>query len=302
MAEWDADVQIDASVAAGLIEAQFPELSPVTLVPFGSGWDNAAWLVNDRWVFRFPRRRLGAEVMAVELAHLPSLAPRLPLPAPLPVFIGSPASGYPYPFGGYERLEGVTADAAALTDANRCALAAELGAFLRELHGLHVSARERQTVPGDLLRRADPGYRAPRVLERLAQLEGHAGVESGRIQDWIERLRTTPMRTEPPTWVHGDLYARHLLVDRSARLCGIIDWGDVHQGDPAIDLSVAFSFVPPQGRDAFRGAYGAIDAASWDRARFRALHYGVLLTGYGVSTDDVALSAVGVTALRFATA
>jgi aminoglycoside phosphotransferase (APT) family kinase protein len=81
----------------------------------------------------------------------------------------------------------------------------------------------------------------------------------------------------------------------------VIDWGDVHLGDPALDLSLAFSFLPPAARGAFREAYGAIDDATWDRARFRALHYGVLLTHYGTEIGDDAIRAAGEYALQAAT-
>jgi aminoglycoside phosphotransferase (APT) family kinase protein len=78
----------------------------------------------------------------------------------------------------------------------------------------------------------------------------------------------------------------------------VIDWGDVHLGDPAIDLSIAFSFFPLAARTTFRQAYGPVDGATWDRARFRALHYGVLLTDYGTDIGDDAIRAVGEYALR----
>jgi aminoglycoside phosphotransferase (APT) family kinase protein len=102
--------------------------------------------------------------------------------------------------------------------------------------------------------------------------------------------------------VHGDLYARHLIVDEAAVLTGVFDWGDVHVGDPALDLSIAFSFLPPAARCVFRQAYGDIDEATWERARFRALHYGTILVEYGANSADPAIKALGEYALRYAPA
>src|SRR5690606_21678230 len=99
-------------------------------------------------------------------------------------------------------------------------------------------------------------------------------------------------------WVHGDLYARHVMVDGHGALAGIIDWGDVHQGDPALDLSIAASFLPPAARPRFAAAYGAIDDATWARARFRALHSGVALLWYGAGVGGGGMGAEGRTALR----
>ena len=99
--------------------------------------------------------------------------------------------------------------------------------------------------------------------------------------------------------MHGDLYARHLIVDAHHTVTGVLDWGDVHLGDPAIDLTLAFTFLPPEARDAFRAAYGPIDDATWDRARFRAFHYGAALLQYGRSEGDTDIARVGLDALRF---
>ena len=80
----------------------------------------------------------------------------------------------------------------------------------------------------------------------------------------------------------------------------MIDWGDVALGDPALDLSIAFSYLPPGARDRFRDAYGPIDDMTWDRARFRALHYGAALVDSAAGTGDEAMRAAGEYALRAA--
>jgi aminoglycoside phosphotransferase (APT) family kinase protein len=40
----------------------------------------------------------------------------------------------------------------------------------------------------------------------------------------------------PPTWLHGDLHPRNVLVEQGA-ITGIIDWGDITAGDAATDLA-----------------------------------------------------------------
>ena len=99
-----------------LIAEQFPELALASLRPLAEGWDNAVWLVDERWAFRFPRRKIAIPGFERELAVLPGLAPRLPAPIPAPVFVGRPALGYPWPFFGAELLPGIEAGEAALDD------------------------------------------------------------------------------------------------------------------------------------------------------------------------------------------
>src|SRR5205807_941090 len=114
----------------------------------------------------------------------------------------------------------------------------------------------------------------------------------------VERLAKAAPHNAPPCWVHGDLYSRHLLVNESGMLCGVIDWGDVHLGDPALDISIALSFLPPKARPEFEAAYGPIDETAWDRARFKAIWYGAPLIEYGMDVGDEAIRNAGVDALR----
>jgi aminoglycoside phosphotransferase (APT) family kinase protein len=98
-----------------------------------------------------------------------------------------------------------------------------------------------------------------------------------------------PAAPVPPVLVQGDLYARHLLVDDGARLAGVIDWGDVHIGERAVDLSVAHGFLPPRARAAFRQAYGPIDAPTWARAAARAVQHAALLACFALHVGDADL-------------
>jgi hypothetical protein len=53
---WRAEVVVDAALARKLL-AQFPELTVESLRPLAEGWDRTVWLVNEHWVFGFPRAR-----------------------------------------------------------------------------------------------------------------------------------------------------------------------------------------------------------------------------------------------------
>src|SRR5919109_1367582 len=85
---------------------------------------------------------------------------------------------------------------------------------------------------------------------------------------------------ELPVLVHGDLHFRHVLVENGTA-SGVIDWGDVCRADPAIDLPLYWSFVPPDGRGAFLDAYGAVNEAQLLRARVLAIGLCAVLARYG---------------------
>lgn len=288
---WTADLGIDAATARAAIAEQFPHLAGCEVVAFGEGWDNAAFLVGERYVFRFPRRRVAVALIETELRVLPVLARRLPLPVPHPRFSGVPSDAFAWPFAGYERLAGEALVHVRLRDAAYGALAYALGEFLRVLHGIAPEALP--PLPGDEIGRFAHARLLPLLTRRLEELRA-AGLIADAAPALVafELLAPGAPRRQSCV-VHGDLYARHVLVDAAQRVSGVIDWGDLHVGDPAIDLSVAFSILPREFRETFARAYGKIDERTWELARYRAIYSSVLLAHYGYKIGDAAILRAG---------
>jgi aminoglycoside phosphotransferase (APT) family kinase protein len=293
-APWTAEREVSPELAAALIGDQFPALcagGAPSIARLGVGWDNVAYLVGGRYVFRFPQRSIAVPLLETESRLLPALAPRLPLPVPVPVFLGRPGASYPWPFQGYERLAGRTACAAALDEEARERAAVPLGRFLRALHAFPAGEAARLGAPGDTLGRADLPKRVQQARDRLAEVRGRGlGGASPALDEVCAAAAEERASPPPPALVHGDLYVRHLLADERGDLAGVIDWGDLHLGDAALDLSIAFSFLPPPARLAFFTAYGGtLEEPTLRRARLRALHYGAILLLYGTETGDADL-------------
>lgn len=74
--------------------------------------------------------------------------------------------------------------------------------------------------------------------------------------------------------------------------------GDVHFGDPACDLMVAFSLFSGVSRDAFFETYGLIDTPTRRLARFRALHHTLSLIQYASDLADSNLLSESLNALN----
>ena len=100
------------------------------------------------------------------------------------------------------------------------------------------------------------------------------------------------------TLVHGDLYARHLLVDPAHQLAGVIDWGDVHLGDPAVDLMIVSTFLPPTGREPFFHVYGQIPEVTRQIAHLRGLWHTLTVVAYAHAIGDADLLREGQIGLR----
>ena len=285
---WASEETVDPQRARALIEGQFPELAPAQLEPLGVGWDNTAYRVNGQYVFRFPRRQIAVPLLQTEALLLPAIAARLPLPIPVPTLLGGAGPQYRWPFAGYRYVAGATACRANLDEEQRQAAAEPLGRFLSALHAIPVDEMVALGAGGDTIGRMDLSARIPRALEMLERLppEALGSTAPQAVRTSIEacaRLRPTEARA----LVHGDLYVRHLLVDDQARLCGVIDWGDLHVGHPAVDLSVAYGFLPPAARPAFLRAYGRrVPAPTWWLARFRAVYSSLAILSYARDVGD----------------
>ena len=274
MPDWTAELVVNEELARGLL-AQFPELEVESLRPFAEGWDYTILLVNEQWAFRFPRREMAVPGVRREIAVLPELAPLLPIPVPAPVFVGEPADGFPWPFFGSAFLPGRELGEAALDDGPRVEVGRSLARFLRRLHDADVAYR----LPADANRRADMSTRVPKAREQLDAL-GAAGIWQrpaavDRLLDEAERLP----RSDASIVVHGDLHFRQVLVDETT-LTGVIDWVDVCRSDPAIDLSMFWSYLPPEGRDVFLAEYGEVSNEQLPRARVVALSLSAALAHY----------------------
>ena len=79
----------------------------------------------------------------------------------------------------------------------------------------------------------------------------------------------------------SDLHFRQVLVDDGTSPSGVIDWVDVCRSDPAIDLSMLWSYLPLEGRETFLAEYGAVSDEQLLRARVIALSLSAALAHYG---------------------
>ena len=276
MPDWTAELVVDEELARQLLR-QFPELALKSLRPLSDGWDYTIWVVDEIWAFRFPRRKVVVPGTLRELATLPQLAPLLPVAVPEPVYVGRPAQRFPWPFFGSKLLPGQELGEAELRDDARIDVGRSLARFLRVLHAADVG----HDLPTDGNRRADMSDRVPKTRAQLAELD-QLGLWGRR--ESVDRLLDEAERLTPSSRsavVHGDLHFRQVLVDDDARLTGVIDWVDVCRSDPAIDLSMLWSYLPSAGREAFLAEYGIVAEDQLLRARVIALSLSAALAQYG---------------------
>jgi aminoglycoside phosphotransferase (APT) family kinase protein len=188
--------------------------TPEGIVEIDVGYDFEVAIVDDEWVFRFPRRTGVEAALEREIAILPAIAPALP--ADVPSF--EHVSRDPL-FVGYRMIRGTP-----LVDEDPDGVRA----FLVALHSFDGSALP--VAPHDWVE----AYREQCAeFERLVLpvVDVDRRADARRLFAEVETLVGFE-----PSLVHADLGPEHLLV-HDRRLCGVIDWGDLRLGDPALDYA-----------------------------------------------------------------
>jgi aminoglycoside phosphotransferase (APT) family kinase protein len=277
-----AEFAIDDALVAELIAEQHPDLAHLSLRAIDAGWDNALFRLGDQLAVRLPRRAIAAPLIIHEQTWLPRLAVQLPLPIPAPVRVGTPVCGYPWHWSVVPWLPGEAADQHAPDPAQ----ARPFAAFLRSLHRPAPSDAPANSVRGG------PLHERARFTEaRMQRLSNSTSLITPQIRQIWHAALDAPLDA-PPTWLHGDLHPRNVLVEHGT-ISGIIDWGDLTSGDTATDLAAIWMlFAEPHARQAALAAYGALSEATLRRARGWAVMFGVLLLDTGL-IDNPRHAAIG---------
>lgn len=269
------EVTVDEELIRRLLAHQHPDLAALPLLPVEAGWDNAMFRLGDRLAVRLPIRAAAASLILHEQAWLPRFATRLPLPIPAPVRVGIPALGYPWHWSVIPWLPGQSADQHQ-PDASQASVLAD---FLRSIH-----TPAPPDAPANALRGVPLRQRAAAIqprLDRLSRLTN--SITPSVIQIWHDAL-DAPLDIAP-TWLHGDLSPRNVLVDRGA-LSGIIDWGDITAGDRATDLaSIWMLFADREAQRAALEHYGNVSESTIKRAKGWVVMWGAVLLETGLADN-----------------
>jgi aminoglycoside phosphotransferase (APT) family kinase protein len=282
-----AEVEIDALLISQLLAQQHPDLQNQSIQFADVGWDNAMFRLGDRLAVRLPRRAVAAKLIANEQHWLPQLAKQLSIAVPVPHRIGLPNSLYPWHWSIIPWLPGQTADKIIL-NANH---ARQIALFLK---ALHVSAPD--NAPKNPVRGVPLALRVTMLNERMQRIEAQIATIASTIRSLWQQAVDAPIDLEP-TWIHGDLHPRNILVDRGG-ITGVIDWGDLAAGDRATDLAALWCLFPEQQlRQQAIDTYGEVSEATLARAKGWAIVFGVVLLDSGL-VDRSQHAAIGLKILH----
>jgi aminoglycoside phosphotransferase (APT) family kinase protein len=250
---------ITVDLVEGLVASQFPQWAglPVTSVEV-DGWDNTTFRLGSSMSVRLPSADPYVAQVDKEQRWLPVLAPQLPVPIPVPLGRGEPTPAFPRPWSVYAWIDGDLLSVGRVADME--AFASDLAGFLVALYACEPTG----PAPGP-----------------------HSFSRGGSVTTWDDQTRQTlePLRDvidtraaldvweaaldaryeAPAVWAHGDVTGTNLLV-RDGRLAGVLDFGCCAVGDPACDLTIAWTFFNGESRELFK-ALVPVEASAWARGR-----------------------------------
>jgi aminoglycoside phosphotransferase (APT) family kinase protein len=272
------NIDINETLVRHLISSQFPQWAnlPIKPVEF-SGWDNRTFRLGDDMSVRLPSAEWYVAQVEKEQFWLPKLAPFLPLPIPTPLAIGNPDKNYPWQWSIYRWLNGENTTIENISD---------LQEFATTLAQFIVALQQIDSTGGP-----PPGqhnfFRGGSLNVYDDETRNSINVLSNEIDTdvatevWEVAINTTWHRK--PVWLHGDFAASNLLL-KEGKLGAVIDFGCSGVGDPACDLTIAWTFFSGASREAFITTL-ALDSATWARARGWALWKALITLVEYIETD-----------------
>jgi aminoglycoside phosphotransferase (APT) family kinase protein len=191
--------------------------------------------------------------------------------------MGRPAAGYAWPWSIYRWIEGETAAIERIADLRQ--FATTLARILIALQRIDATGGP---PPGrhNFFRGGSLTVYDGETRQAIATLGDRIAADA--VTDVWEAALAARWRGSP-VWVHGDVAEENLLV-RAGSLCAVIDFGSSAVGDPACDLSVAWTLLRGEGRDAFRAAL-PLDRATWARGRGWTLWKGLIMLAEHLHTN-----------------
>ncbi|WP_176470172.1 phosphotransferase family protein [Terribacillus saccharophilus] len=182
-----------------------------------SGWDHDVYVLNGHWILRLPKKDV--TINREEEKLLKNLQTKTNIALPAFTICTTPegreAMLYPYIPG-----QPISASMSDLFLENA---AIQLGTFLSKLHKLDPTSYR--------LPKRDRSY-YDLLLEKIRLFYPDLSASV------IHHTESVFAKLHPvfTTVVHGDLRPAHILWEESSRQVGIIDFSDMHVGDPAIDF------------------------------------------------------------------
>lgn len=246
------------------IRKEFPRLKFSSVrIPTPQGVDHVAIVLDEKWIFRFPKKQKYKKLFKKEIRLMDALHARIPLPIPHYEFVARDKS-----FGGYAFIPGVSLRRPMymrMSSVAKKRVQRQMAGFLSALHATPLSIAKkygvRRTTIGRYFTRQHGQY-----LRHVRHLL--TAKEKKMADAHYREMRLHLHDAFTPALIHYDLHLDHILTDaKLTKITGIIDFGDRMIGDPAFDFSVLWRYGPQCAEYVFAQYTGPVDSQFFTRIK-----------------------------------
>lgn len=253
------------------IKAHFPAVPLENAKLITKGWDHDVVLLDEKFIFRFPKRNEYNNRLRSEIKLLRYLAPQMAIPVPDYIYTPDDLS-----FGGYKMLPGIEMTLEVFnkfSNEQKEAVAEQLGAFLSVLHATPIEA-----VKGFGFEEGENGYYwskqyAERILKSVRE-KVFPKLTQEEIA-WIEYQFAQYLSCSfdfDISVIHSDLSDDHIFVDPGRGvITGVIDFSDTEFADPALDFAGMWYYGDSFTRQVFNHYTRKTDMDFLKRSKFPVL-------------------------------
>ena len=282
---------MDTEECARIIEKIFPQLKIEKVQPMQHGWDSFVVSVNDEYVFRFPLRPMVEKMLRREILLLPELAIELPVPIPNFKYIWQGSEEQQQMFVGYPMIQGIPLSKFPPFESTRKEEIAKL--LGHTLSILHSYSLEKAVEAGQKPKNIEiwkESYRE--MLDKHKNKSFHLmgpDIQKKSVEIFDEVLENDDFFRFKLVLIHGELAPdAHILWNpETEEITGIIDWGDVRIGDPALDFTGLLCDCGPEFTKMVLANYeNNKDPTMLDRAAWYMKLFGFYFIEYGQTIDD----------------
>ncbi len=249
------------------IESEFPDLKYSSAKLVTHGWDNNIIILDDAFVFRFPKNDEYLKKFKIEVNLIKYLEDKVNIPIPSYRYLAHDKS-----FGGYPLIPGEVLKPEIFqiqTDAIKEQMAIDLANFLTITH-----QTPKEVI--DELRVMSGSWNRPHVERLYANIkEKIYPILSEEEVRWIEYQfqKYFSLKGKPQLMlVHKDLHGDNILFSqKDGKISGILDFADAEYGDSALDFSEFLDYGEDFMRSVINHYKGFKDEDLVQRAKFRRL-------------------------------
>lgn len=260
----------NAEQAAELAEKYNIDIDKETVEINDSGLDFLAVFARDvngtEWVLRIPRRddvipRTTAEKTALDVVNQQNIsfqAPRWEIYTDELIAYkkldGVPAGTIDHDIGNYVweiDIENVPAEF------NR-----SLGQILAEMHSIPIEEFRNTGIPIYTSAEAKE-----EMQDRMNKVRDKFGVSEELWKRWQNWINDSEIWPEQTAFSHGDVHAGHTMIDRNAKVTGLIDWTEAQVTDVSRDFLFNYKAFGEEGLDDLIDVYKNAGGYHWPKMK-----------------------------------